>query len=161
MRIQITAPGEYTSLDNLLVGEYYEVEPLSCGTNAQNRAFHALMQEYFTSGLHSYPVKTFDEFRDCVKRDLGAGFEAYIYIDLEGHKRKSKVFPVDVMEHNGERYLWGKLKSWSNYTRKERKEAIDRLLSEMLQAGVSSRKFHEIVEGMDGIWNEPKPKKTA
>lgn len=161
MRIQITAPGEYVSLDNLTVGEYYEVEPLAHGTQAQNRAFHALLQEYYTSGLYSYPVKTFGEFRDCVKRDLGAGFEAYIYIDVEGHKRKSKETPLDVMEHNGERYVWGKLKSWSDYTKRERKEAIDRLLAEMLQAGVSSRKFHEIVQGMEGIWNEPKHRENA
>ena len=42
----------------------------------------------------------------------------------------------------------GRLKSWADYTKKERTETIDRLISEMHQAGVNSTKFSEILEGM-------------
>jgi DNA-binding transcriptional regulator YhcF (GntR family) len=45
--------------------------------------------------------------------------------------------------------VYGILKSWHDYTKKERTETIDRLIAEMLQAGVNSNKFHEILRSME------------
>jgi len=45
--------------------------------------------------------------------------------------------------------LYGLLKSWADYTKKERTETIDRLIAEMIQAGINSGKFHEILDGME------------
>jgi len=43
-----------------------------------------------------------------------------------------------------------RVKSWKRYGRKERKESIDRLIAEMHQAGVQTRKFYEILQGLEG-----------
>jgi hypothetical protein len=153
VRIFITGQGKYASAIPLKTGEYYDAEPAMTGTDAQNRAFHALLQEYWSSGMHSYPSKSFEEFRDCIKRDLGAGFSEYVYITRNGKRAKSKELPVDYMVYEGEKFLFGKLKSWADYTKKERRETIDRLLSSMYQAGINSRKFEEIVKGMQGVFD--------
>jgi hypothetical protein len=42
----------------------------------------------------------------------------------------------------------GRLKSWAAYTKKERKETIDRVISAMIQSGVQTKKFYEIMEGL-------------
>ena len=152
MTIYATAPGKYTG-DTLKIGEYYHVEPAATGTDAQNKTFHALVQEYWVSGLHSYQAKTFDEFRNYIKRDLGAGFEEYSYITPDGKRKKSRARPEEVMIFDGEPFVFGRLKSWADYSKKERRETIDRLLAEMYQAGVNSAHFQEIVKGMEGIWN--------
>ena len=90
-------------------------------------------------GAHSYNVQTFMEFRDCLKRDIGAGFESYIYADETGiHKVKTlEEIPATV----DRAHKLGKLKSWADYTKKERRDAIDRLISTMDQAGVNTRKY--------------------
>lgn len=62
MIIQITPDGFiHLSGDAPEVGRKYLLEDATEGTQAQNRAFHALVQEYFTSGCHSYNAKTWLE----------------------------------------------------------------------------------------------------
>jgi hypothetical protein len=135
------------------VGKKYSLEEADTPTQRQNKAFHALVQEYWTTGAHSYPAKTFIEFRDFIKRDLGAGFESYVYATPEGIKKAKSLDEIPA-EYNVEGFVLGKLKSWADYTKKERISAIDRLKSEMIQAGVNTRKFQEILEGMSkgGSW---------
>jgi hypothetical protein len=41
-----------------------------------------------------------------------------------------------------------KLKSWADYTKRERSDAIDNLISEMLQAQVQTKRFYEVLDGM-------------
>ena len=148
MVIQITPEGYiHLSGDTPELGKTYALEDVTEGTGKQNRAFHSLVQEYWQTGAHSYQAKTFERFRDFIKRDLGAGFESYVYADETGmHKVKTiDEIPDSVpMSHR-----LGKLKSWAAYTKNERIATLDRLISEMLQAGVNSRKFHEILEGME------------
>lgn len=149
MVILITDDGYIVeSGDAPAVGRRYYLEDATTGTLAQGRAFHALIQEYWRSGAHSYNVKTFDEFRDWIKRDLGAGFDSYVWADETGiHKAKSlDEIPSDARADKSR--ILGKLKSWSDYTSKERRETIDRVIAEMHQAGVTSRKFNEILDGM-------------
>jgi len=154
MRILCTGPGTYTG-EELTEGRYYDAVETDTPTEKQNRAFHSLLQEFWSSGAHSYNVNNFDDFRDCIKRDLGAGFEKYRYVeDTEkglrwGTAKAAWDIPDNVARDiNGNPLAAGVLKSWKNYSKKERKETIDRLISIMIQCGVNSKKFEEILEGM-------------
>jgi len=155
MIIQITPDGFiHLSGDAPEVGRKYLLEDATEGTQAQNRAFHALVQEYFTSGCHSYNAKTWLELREYIKRDLGAGFESFVVATPDGIKKAAtKAEAVEILKAFGidevNRYALGKLKSWADYTKKERKKTLDRLISEMIQAGVQTKHFFEILEGMN------------
>lgn len=153
MTITITAPGEYLcdTKEEPRVGGRYQLEDATSGTGAQNRAFHALISEYWRTGLHSYPAKTFDQFRDYIKRDLGAGFESFVYATPEGIK-KVKTREEIPAEYNNPKYAMGRLLSWSEYTLKQRRETIDKLIAEMVEAGVNTAKFAEIIEGMGSMF---------
>jgi len=136
MRILITAEGQFTGA-NLEVGHYYNVEPINAGTGEQNRAFHALVQEYWASGVHSYNAKNFVHFRELIKLYLGVGSEKYYsLVDDQG---KPTAEPI----------LSWRIKSWANYSKKERTETVSRLIAEMIQAGVNTPKFTEILRGME------------
>ena len=149
MIIQITPEGFIALSGAPEIGHKYQLEDMAEGTGEQNRAFHALVGEYWKSGAHSYQAKTYEQFRDFIKRDLGAGFESYVYASPEGIK-KAKTLEEIPDEYRRAPYCLGKLKSWSKYTKKQRTETIDRLIAEMLQAGVNTRKFQEILQGMEG-----------
>ena len=157
MIIQITAPGAYVCDDanGPEVGHKYRLEASEGGSSEQGRAFHALLQEYWKSGTSSYPAKSFEEFKNQIKKALGAGFESYLYIDMiEGMPiLKEVTLFSDIPEHvrkdkDRANYIRGRLLSWSDYTKRQRTETIDRLIAEMIQAGVQSIKFNEILEGM-------------
>jgi hypothetical protein len=136
MKILITASNEFIGAA-LEVGKWYQVELAESGTDRQNRAFHALVQEYWRSGCHSYNARSFEHFRALIKLYLGAGAEpCYSVIDEHGRARAEPIRSY-------------RLKSWSAYTKKERGETIDRLISEMHQAGVQTRQFYEILAGME------------
>lgn len=135
-----------------VVGRKYSLEDAATGTLAQGKTFHALAQEYWRSGQHSYQARDFIEFKNIIKRELGAGFEAFVYID--GGKICDAKTLADIPESirtapNKRELIRGRLRSWSEYSKKERRETIDRLKSEMLQVGVNSKKFMEILEGME------------
>ena len=137
MRIYVTRPNTFVG-DDLVPGEEYEVRPADTGTERQNRAWHALLQEYWTSGCHSYDARNFPHFRELIKLYLGAGAEKYnSLVDDFGN-----LLQRPLARH--------RVKSWTRYTKKERKESIDRLIAEMIQAGVNSRKFEEILQGLEG-----------
>jgi hypothetical protein len=42
-----------------------------------------------------------------------------------------------------------RLKSWADYSKKERQMTIDNLISEMFQAQVQTKKFYEILKGLE------------
>ena len=165
MMIYVNEPGRFTG-DELKPGKWYEVQDAAEGTEAQNRAFHALLQEYFTSGLFSYQAKSVDELKRHIKHVYGAGVEYWIavvqsktYPDA-GHYRKTKCkteqeakgIATNFGTGNGaEQIIIPILKSWSKYTKAERMGTMDGLISEMLQAGCNSKKFEEILEGMEKI----------
>jgi hypothetical protein len=153
MSILITGDGTFTG-EKLSIGKYYNTEPADAGTLAQGRAWHALLQTFWASGLHSYPAKSFEEFREYVKRDLGAGAEYYVYVKkdslLKGKtKDRDEAVREAARDKDGQPVVWMKLKSWADYTKKERRETIDRLISTMHQAGVQSAKFYEVLRGME------------
>jgi hypothetical protein len=135
MRIFVLTPNTFTG-DELVPGEEYEVKPCEDGTNKQNSAFHALVQEYWVSGCHSYNAYSFEHFRELIKLYLGAGAESYYSLVDDTGKKLEK----PIVRH--------RVKSWARYSKKERKESIDRLIAEMQQTGVNSYKFEEILKGM-------------
>lgn len=157
MKIVVTAPGQFQSLsvEKPEPGMVYELSSSAEGSEAQNRAFHALVQEYWRSGCHSYTATSIMEFRNMIKRHLGAGFVAFVYAVIENGKpviRDAKTYE-DIPEAvrtdpDLKKLVRGRLKSWSDYTKRERTETIDRLIAEMEQAGVQTKKFYEILEGM-------------
>jgi hypothetical protein len=153
MSILITGEGTFIG-DKLVIGKYYNYDPADTGSLAQGRAFHGLLQTFWASGLHSYPAKSFQEFREYIKRDLGAGAECYIYVKKDGLLRaksedREEALREAAVDRYGRPVVWIKLKSWADYTKKERTETIDRLISEMHQAGVQTAKFYEILNGME------------
>lgn len=161
MRVCITAPGSYIALDHDIpvIGQVYTMEDAATGTEAQNKAFHALVQEYWRTNAHSYDAKDFDDFRNQIKRKLGAGFEAYVYAVIEDGRpvirdaKKYEDIPEEVRaDPQYKQLIRGRLKSWADYTKKQRRETMDRLISEMHQAGINSPKFEEILAGMGSLW---------
>ena len=136
MRILVTGPNSFTG-DDLVVGEEFDCVPAEDGSDRQNRAWHALLQEYWASGCHSYKARNFLHFREIIKTYLGAGKEKYYSLFDEA----GNVLDEPVIR-------W-RVKSWARYTKKERKQAIDNLISEMIQAGVTTKKFDEILQGME------------
>jgi hypothetical protein len=158
----ILCTGEETHTgDSLEPGKYYECSEDGGPTERQNRAFHALVSAWFADGSYSYPAKTEAELKDWVKKDLGAGADRRVWILLipegEGAWRTGKAMTKPDAEppENAQRDFWGNyiyvdiLKSWADYTRKERTETIDRLVAAMIQSGCSSPKFEEILRGME------------
>ena len=145
------------SADKPVPGKHYNLEDAVEGTQAQNKLFHALVTEYWKSGLHpKYGGDDYDSFRDQIKRTIGAGFDRYVYSLLEDDRLKIKVVKheTDIPEFirnnpHGKDAMYGILKSWSAYTKKERQHTIDNLLDDMTAVGVQSKKFDEIREGLD------------
>lgn len=104
-------------------------KPMSAGTNEQNRAMHALLMAYYMTGKHSAPDgMTFEEFRVYMKLIAGPCFQMVI-------RGKETTIP----------------KSWSDYSKAERCDFIDYLISEIHQSGAfnESEKLREIIKGME------------
>ena len=166
MKIMILEDERYQAIsaDTPTIGRRYYLEDATEGTQEQNKAFHALVKEYWKSGVHpKYGGDDYSSFRDKIKRDLGEGFEAFVYAHLEavgvgklGHYRavikqvkKYEEIPQEIREDPSRaEMIQGKLKSWSNYTVKQRMRLIDTLIDDVKANGVDTKKFDEILEGM-------------
>ena len=135
MIIEILNSNEYIGR-NIKPGKY-EIILQETPTEKQNAAFHALLQCYWASGAHSYNARNFSHFRALIKLYLGVGMELFYNVINED----GTLCPGGRKDY--------RLKSWADYTKKERKETIDRLISEMIQAGINSRKFDEILQGLE------------
>ncbi len=139
------------------IGMKYSMEEAESATGEQNRAFHALLTEYWGSGMGSHKATDFDAFRDEIKLKLGAGFEKIVYATVEDGKpvivqvkRLDEVPPHVLKDPDLKKMVLAKLKSWSSYTKKERTQTIDRLIAEMHASGVNTSRFYDILSGMDG-----------
>lgn len=164
MIITIVAPGEYLcdTKEEPKVGGRYLLEDAISGTRAQNNAFHALLDEYYRTRLWSYQGSgynagaTYYEFRNMVKRKLGAGFESFVYAEIvEGRPvirdaKKYNDIPEAVRKYPDMRdMIRGRLKSWADYTKRERRLTMDKLITEMVEVGVNTPHFREILDGME------------
>ncbi len=162
MKIQILENEQYMveSKDKPVIGRHYSLEDSVSGTQAQNKAFHALITEYYKSGMHSYDKVDLVQFKKLIKKNLGVGFESFIYVTISHSHgvyipiiHDAKIYddiPERVRKDPDHRQtIRGKLKSWSDYTKKERMKTMDNLISEMHQVGVNTKKFMEILEGLE------------
>jgi hypothetical protein len=101
--------------------------PAELGTEEQNRAMHALLTAYYLTGLHSAPDgTTLDVFKIYMKMLYG---------------------PCYAMDFNNKRVIIPK--SWADYSKHERSEFVDALISEINQSGAyaESPKIREIIDG--------------
>jgi len=174
MKILILGHGRYSieSKDPPEVGRYYDLEDSVFGTAAQNRAFHSLLFAFW-NWMHKtdtfqieadgkgYDLTTPDpdSFKELFKARYCDGFDHYEYADIIDKKVlmvKEKIFdniPDYVIDdfHTGNRFrIKGVLKSWTKYTKKERKTAIDTLLTIIYNSGCDDKKVYEIIDGMEG-----------
>lgn len=114
--------------------------PRQQGTDEQNRAFHSLVGEYWRSGCSS--DASFEDIKTRIKLQIG-GAEFFAYYTDRTHVVESvEQIPTGV------KMVIEIPKSWSDFTKEERTFAIDSLMKEMVEAGVNSKKFDEIVGGM-------------
>ena len=113
--------------------------PTRWGTDQQNRAFHALLGEYWKSGLSSY--ESYDDMKDTIKLRI-AGADEYIFID------NGKVRHVKSLDEVKGRYAEVP-KSWADFTLEQRRDAIDEVIREATVAGINSKKWGEILQGME------------
>lgn len=119
--------------------------PRRKGTDEQNRAFHALLGEYYISNLHSF--KCYEDMRDYFKI-LAGGAKEYLYLDIENGV---------MIQHTCKRLddipsgcVWAKIpKSWTEFSREERTLAIQLVITEGFNAGMNSDKWFEIIGGLE------------
>jgi hypothetical protein len=127
--IRITDP-ELTKLSYRFNGKVHVKigRPEEQKSEKQNRAAHALMTEFFLTGLHSSPAKNPEEFKLWLKFQIGVCY------DYEYEGRPCRV-----------------PKSWANYTKRESREFIDALISMVHQSGAytESERIREIIAGME------------
>jgi len=124
-------------------GGYFTVTietPKRKGSEEQNRAFHALLNEFWISGCSSF--NTYEQMRDHYKL-RAAGAKEYMFADPAGQmtvKTLSEVrgWYVEVPY------------SWAEMTKDQRRIAIDLIIDEMYESGVNTKKFDEIMEGLYG-----------
>jgi hypothetical protein len=93
-------------------------KPMKPATDQQNRAFHALLSEFWQSGMSSYT--TYDSLRATMK----TVFLTQCFTEAEVCGKNSL-----------------EIKSWSDFTRKERARSIDCLIKECVQAGFNSKEI--------------------
>jgi len=141
-------------------GKSYLLEDSINGSLAQNGLFHSLVLEYWKSGKSSRKDLEYDDFRDRIKRWLGKGFDGFWYFEVV--ERNGKYFPKKTFVKKKEEipeeirndpdhseFIYGRLKSWSSYTLTQRRKTIDNLIIEMLKVGVNSKKFNDILKGIN------------
>lgn len=90
----------------------------------QNNLFHALITEYYVSGKHS--CDSWQELKNQMKYQFGEGFVQTLTLA------------------DGEKY--GILKSLADYSMSELSRLTDNVISDMIQVGVNSKKFDEILK---------------
>jgi len=109
------------------------------GSEEQNRTFHALLNAFFATGCASYD--SFQTMRDAFKI-RAAGVGEYKVITYRG------VITVESIDgYDG--YPTVEIpKSWTQFTKAQRSEAIQMVLDEIMASGASSKKLDEIIAGM-------------
>lgn len=145
------------------VGKSYVMEEAATATGEQNRAFHALLGEYWRSGLHSSDAPNFADFRKQVLVRRGAGHEKIVFTSIEtgsDGKLKAVIHQVKTLDEvpreifrdpDLKKMVLAAPKSWTEYTKTERTMTIDNLITDMIASGVNSDKFAQIIEGMGGL----------
>lgn len=128
------------------IGKHYHLDDATNGTLAQGRLLHLLIDEWDSSGVcpwHSHELKS---IKDQIKLHYGEGFEAYLFWNgtkIVKVKTKEEV-PKEARDTPG--LCYGKLKSWADYTLPQRRKCIKKTIDKMIESGVNSKRFNEIIE---------------
>jgi len=125
--------------------------PDSPGTLKQNNTFHGLLDCYWRSGCHSF--SDYDELKTEMKTMRGQqGVSKYVCLDYVLGEYQKRIVKTLIEAKMHEAYIY-QPKSWNKLIKKERANAIDYLIDEMHQVGVSGshmgKKFDEILRGME------------
>ena len=128
-------------------------------SSGQNRAFHALLNCYYTSGVHSFD--SIEEMRVYYKK-IGGLVQVVreSLLPLRARNmlyRAVKILPLKDEHRRKIRTMLGGKKevelSWSEASKEKATFVIDALLQDMFESGVHTSKqggkFYEILEGMD------------
>lgn len=152
MKILILEDGYIAeSHEKPIPGRRYILEDAEEHTDAQRKAAHALINEWYKSGAWDYDTTEYNVFRDYVKKDYGAGFSHYEYVDDKYcmHRVASvddvPDYVLDDFNGGNRGRIKGVLKSFTRYKKKEVQGLIDKLLDVMISRGVNSAKFQDIV----------------
>ena len=143
------------SQESPIIGHSYILENASEHTGKQRKAAHALIGEWFKSGAWDYDTRDYNRFRECVKRDYGGGFSHYEYVDDDyGMNRVKDLdnipgYVLDDFNNGNKKRIKAILKSFTEYTKKDVMLLIDRLIDVMMERGVNSAKFQDIMEGLN------------
>ena len=148
------------SQESPIIGHSYILEDASEHTGKQRKAAHALIGEWFKSGAWDYDTTDYNRFREYVKKDYGSGFSHYEYVDNDyGMNRVKELdeIPEYVLKDYGEGHnkkrIKAVLKSFTEYTKKDVMLLIDRLIDVMMERGVKSAKFQDIIKGLEDEQN--------
>jgi hypothetical protein len=150
-----------------VTGLYYELEDATTGTGAQNRAFHSLLNAFFfwmqrtgnfqfeDGGIvYDLAVPSVGDFREYFKFKYGEGASHYQYVSESFQMVKVKTmdeipqYAVDDFNAGNKGRVKAVIKSWTDYTLKQRKKAIDQLFMLIFASGCDDKKVHEIMNGM-------------
>jgi hypothetical protein len=155
-----------------VIGGIYKLIDITKGTLSQNNTFHDLIEILYDFMLKTdcfiiedngiiYDLSCSDpkELKNIVKAKYGKSFEKIFYADLNDNGKPIllecdcyELLPEhvkkDFKEGNKQR-LKGKLFSWSDYTKANRKTVISRLLFIMDRYGVDDNKYLELRKYFD------------
>lgn len=163
------------SKDAPIVGRHYSLEDAESGSKAQNKAFHALISELYKwmlsqdkfvhqngNVVYDFSCSDWLELKNIFKKKYGAGFESFIYVGMVWDENFTCEHP-EIMDaktydqipesvRNDSEYktlIRGRLKSWADYTKKQRMKLLDTTINIMDHIGVDSKKYLEIIDGME------------
>jgi hypothetical protein len=175
MKILILPNNQYQTISKEAPkeGHYYGLMLYEPGTEDQNRAFHSLLVAFFNWMFHTnqyqfedngiiYDLRcaTAAEFKILFKVRYGAGFTPYIYFDLDGKQKKvahkddipqeiiNRYYGINVKKEPW-RIVMPQPKSWRDYTKRQRMDAITNLRVIIAVSMCDDKKVHEILDGMD------------
>ena len=156
MKILITETGYLVESKEVpIVGKSYILEDADDYTGKQRRTWEALVDEAYKSGKFSYDTMDIHKFREHIKLDYGEGFNRLKYVNdkfqMVEVKSQSEIpdyVALDFGNGNRER-IQGIIKSTTAYTKKQFVRMIDNTINAMLEFGVDSKRFQDILEGLD------------
>lgn len=169
MKILILPDNKYLSesADAPKEGRRYMLEDAATGTAAQNKAFHSLLGAFwnwmaktdtfqFENGGSFIDLSTPDAeaFKDFFKYKYGQGFSHIQYVNSAKAMVKVKdmtevpEYVINDFNNGNVGRVKGVLKSWTQYTKKQRKDCIDMLITIIGIAQCHDKKVQEILDGM-------------
>jgi len=152
------------------MGRYYSLEDAITGTAGQNRAFHALLNAFYSwmqrtdtwtaeisdsGSCYDFSIPEPDKFRDWFKLKYCAGYSHLEYVDDKNGMQNVKIweevpdYAIEDFRAGNQKRIKAVVKSWTKYTNRERRDAIDTIIRFISIFGCDDKKVHEIINGME------------